>query len=148
MHHPWRWLREHFPDWDVIYTHDIPVGELGCTDVPNRLFRIRPNLLQVQRRTVIDHELRHARDGDDRRQHPKREAVVNRESALALVPFPVLLEAWLWAYSVEEMAEECFVDVQTMRRRIDYLTSGERETIRCALAQRDFHEEGITDAGP
>jgi hypothetical protein len=120
-----------------------PAGVLGQSDPHRRRIFLTPGMLQVQRRTVLDHELQHAEAGDDGCQHPKREAQINRDSARRLVPFQQLLDAWLWAYSVEEMADECWVDVDTMRRRIDNLTDVEREAVRCALAARDFNEEGM-----
>jgi hypothetical protein len=146
MHHPWRRLREHLPDWTVQFSMLAP-GRLGETDLQTRTISLRPDLLQCQRRTVLDHELIHAEDGDDGCQHPAREAAIDQAVARRLIPLDRLLAVVVWAHDVEELADECWVDTATMQIRLDHLDQFERDALRRAIAIRDYHEEGMCD-GP
>lgn len=60
-----------------------------------------------------------------------------------MVPLSRLVDAALWAHDVEELAEECWVYVETMQCRLNNLTNHERMAVPRALAERDFHEEGM-----
>jgi hypothetical protein len=142
VHHPWRWLRERLPDWDVVYG-GLPDGLIGGTDCAGRTIHLAPGMLQAQRRAVLDHEVMHAEAGDLGPQHSQREADISRQSAQRLIPLKQLLDAVVWAHTIDELADDCWVDVATMWCRLDNLTDDERAQVRQALAIRDYHEEGM-----
>lgn len=142
MHHPWRRLREILPDWQVI-SRPLPAGTIGATDTVHRTIYLDSDQLQAQRRCTLDHELVHAEAGDVGCQHPKREAAIDEASARRLISIGQLVDAVKWAHSIEELAEDCWVDVATMRCRLDHLHPSERAAVRRAIAERDFHEEGL-----
>lgn len=136
VHHPWRRLRDQLPDWEVCFAV-LPAGVLGLTDTVGRRIHLDSRQPQAQRRCTLDHELKHAEDGDVGCQGPKRERVVSQESARRLISLDRLLSAAVWAHGVEELAEELWVDVETLRCRIEHLHPAERAALRRAIASRD-----------
>jgi hypothetical protein len=136
MHHPWRRFRELLPDWDLTST-PLPAGMLGATDAGARRIYLDSRQLQAQRRCTLDHELHHAEAGDAGCQHPKREAAIAQASARRLLPLELLLHVLPWARSVAEAADECWVDVATIRCRLEHLHPSERAAIRRAVDARD-----------
>jgi len=139
MHHPWRRLRDVLPDWQVVL-RSLPVGLLGATDTDRRTILLDSRMLQVQRRCTLDHELAHAEAGDVGCQHRHRETAINQASARRLVPIDRLLEVIVWANGLAELADECWVDVETMRCRMQHLHPAERAAVNRALASRDNEE--------
>lgn len=115
----------------------LPSGVLGLTDVGRRRIQLDKRQRQAQRRCSLDHELVHVEHGDVGCQSLKRERAVNQESARRLIPLDRLIDAAVWAHGVEELAEELWVDVATLRCRLDHLHPSERAAIRRALARRD-----------
>jgi hypothetical protein len=140
--HPWRHLRERLPEWEVRFV-PLPRGVLGATLSAERIILLHRGMQQCQRRAVLDHELHHAEAGDVGQQSPQREREVSESSARRLVPLEQLVEAAIWAVDLAELADECWVDVDTMQCRIDTLTDDERAKVRQAVAIRDWHEEGM-----
>lgn len=142
VHHPWHWLRDCLPDWQVVQL-PMPTGVLGATDSDGRRILLEPGQTQAQMRCTLDHELLHAAGGDHGCQHRHREQAINAESARRLIPLSLLLETVVWAHWLDELAEECWVDSATMQCRLDNLTDRERVLVRAAITSRDFHEEGM-----
>jgi hypothetical protein len=142
MHHPWRRLRDHFPEWraEILV---LPKGLMGGTHLASRTIYLDAGLDQAERRCTLDHELEHAEAGDDGCQHRGRERQIEELSARRLIPLGNLVEAAIWAVDLAELADECWVDVDTMQCRIDTLTDDERAEVRQAIAIRDWHEEGM-----
>jgi hypothetical protein len=110
---------------------------IGATDATRRVIYMLPGLLQVQRRTVLDHELEHAEAGDVGCQHPTRELAIAKASARRMIPIKQLLTAAAWAHNIEELADECWVDVDLMRFRIQNLHPAEERALRQVIAARD-----------
>lgn len=134
-------MRDLWPEWQIVFAN-LPDDMLGGTDASRKAVYIDPRQMQTQRRSSITHEMIHIEDGDDGCQGERREAEVDAEAARRLVPIESLLAAYVWAHSVDELAEECWVDVDTILCRLDNLHDHERLALRAALRQRDFHEEG------
>lgn len=139
QHHPWRTLRDQWPDWQVKFAV-LPDGIHGCTDVELRTIWIDKRLGQAARRSTLAHEAIHAArgehecdDGDD--------ALVEQAAAQILLPLDRLLHVLPWATTVGEAAEELWVDVDMMRCRLDHLHPSERAAIKRAFAARDNTEE-------
>lgn len=143
MHHPWRWIGRHLPEWTVLFV-PLPAGEWGTSDAATRTIEIDRTLLQVQRRCTLEHEVQHAVRGDVGPQSAWRERQVSEAAARQLVPLNELVEAAIWAVDITELADECWVDVDTMQCRLDTLTDEERAQVKQAIAIRDWHEEGMT----
>lgn len=142
MHHPWRRLRERLPDWDVVL-HQLPAGVLAGTDTANRRIWLDSRQLQAQRRCSLDHELIHAEAGDVGCQGPSREREIGQASARRLIPIAALVDAVKWAHDRAELADDLWVDLATLQCRLDHLHPAERAAVRRAIAERDFHEEGM-----
>lgn len=143
MHHPWRRLREVLPDWDVSFAI-LPAGLLCATNTAQRRILLDRRQLQAQRRCTLDHEIAHAEAGDVGCQHPKRERAIDQASARRLIPLDRLVDAARWAHNLHELADELWVDLATTQCRLDHLHPAERAAVRRALAERDFHEEGMS----
>lgn len=124
------------PDWDVVFS-PLPPGLIGATDTTARRIHLDSRMLQAQRRCTLDHELVHAEAGDLGCQGPKREAWIAQASARRLITLERLLDAVRWALSVEELADELFVDVDTLRCRLEHLHPSEVAAVRRAIADRD-----------
>lgn len=142
MHHPWRRLRDRLPDWRIEFV-PLPGDTWGETDAFTRTISIDSGLLQSQRRCTITHEIEHAEAGDVGPQSLHRERQVDEAVARRLISLDRLVDAALWAHDVDELADELWVDLPTVRCRLDTLTDAERAAVRTALAVRDFHEEGM-----
>lgn len=140
-HHPWRTLRDERPDWHVRFA-DLPDDVNGHTDVPHRTIWIDKRLGQAARRSTLAHEAVHAARGDLECTEAD-EAAVEQLAARILIPLDELLDAVVWAHTVDELADECWVDVDMMRCRLEHLHPAERAAVRRAIAIRDYHEEGM-----
>lgn len=129
MLHPWRELRR--------LTHvrlhflDLPEDVLGFTDHESQTIYIATGLLQRQRRAVLQHELTHLRDPD------ASEAAVEVETARTMIPLDALVDALLWSQDEDELAEQLWTDVATVRDRLRTLTPAERTWINAELDRRE-----------
>lgn len=129
--HPWRVLREKFPDAEVRHTDVLPATVLGVTDGDD--VWLARDMLQVERRCTLTHEIVHLERGHRGCQPPAVEADVERESARRLVPLRALGEALAWAHDEAEAADELWVDVATLRARLDGLAPEEIAYLRARL---------------
>lgn len=134
MWHPWRALRDRL-DLTLIWTDRLPNGVLGATD-GTRIW-MTPRQLQAERRCTLTHELVHIEHGHRGCQPPAIEAQVRIEAARRLIPLGDLGLAAVWARSPEELADELWVDLDTLLTRLDTCTDREREALNSALALRD-----------
>lgn len=131
--HPWRALRS-MADVEVVFD-DLPEGVLGTTR--GRRVTIANGLLQGERRATASHEAIHLERGHGQGCNPAAERSVEEESARRLITLPALADALCWAHDEWEVADECWVDVQTVRTRIDTLTSWEQAYIERRIAARE-----------
>lgn len=132
-YHPWRELRA-LAHVVVHYTHLGP-GVWGGT-AGDRIW-LDPNLSQAERRCTLAHELEHIRQGHRGCQPPAVEALVHEAAARRLIPFEQLLDAMRWAWHVHELADELWVDEDTVRVRLAHLHPSERTKIMAMRAERD-----------
>ncbi len=137
-YHPWRALRalahvtlrwERLPDEVRGYTE--PCGTEIVLDV---------DLTQAERRSTLTHELIHVEDGlvpeacdgyEERR--------VRLLAARRLITFDALVDAMLWATNEWELAEELWVDEDTVVARIEGLTDTERRELNERLDRAEEH---------
>lgn len=133
MFNPWRRLREldH-----VELTWAVMPGVLGLTDGRRRIL-LHPHQSQAQRRSTLAHELAHL----ELRHGPGGSAGEERAAcALAatwLVPLERLVDAARWARSMQELADELWVDVDTVETRLAILTEPERAELVRARTEID-----------
>lgn len=134
MHHPWQAFRA--------LTHirlrwaALPEGMLGYTDHERREVVLAVGLTQAERRCTIAHETQHVLRGPVPTYLLRREEhAVDREAARLLLPdIKAVGDALAWALSVEEAAEELWVDVETLQCRLRTLHPVERGYLHRRLA--------------
>ncbi|WP_259809653.1 ImmA/IrrE family metallo-endopeptidase [Aestuariimicrobium sp. p3-SID1156] len=127
MHHPWRALKA-LADWSLVWDH-LPGDLLGFTDHRTRTVVLDRDLLQVERRCTIAHELEHVHRGPvpaDPWLGAREESAVEQEAARALISIEALADAVSWSLDVHEVADALWVDVDTLRVRLAHLHPAER----------------------
>jgi hypothetical protein len=133
MFHPWRRLRS-LPHIDLSWRR-MP-GRLGETDGVASIV-MHPDQSQVQRRCTIAHELAHVELGHTDGCNDVEEQAARGLAARWLIEIEDLAEAALWARSRSELADELWVDTDTLDARLDHLGAGERRYLRERLAGRE-----------
>lgn len=137
MHHPWRELRA-LNDWTLFFAA-LPEGVLGFTCWRTRSVTLCRGMSQAQRRSTIAHELEHIRTGPahpDQVLQAKDELAADKASARRLVDLRALGEAMAWSEDVDEIADELWVDRETVLTRLAHLHPAER-----AYLQRRLDDE-------
>ena len=133
--HPWRHLARYHPDVVVEFAN-LEDGLLGYTDLAAGRIVLNRQLTQCERRCTLTHELHHVHRGrvpadPDLRDHEER--VVDRIAARQLVTLEDLVQALLWSTDHHEVADELWVDADTLRTRLDDLEDSERSAIAARL---------------
>lgn len=123
--HPWRELR-HLAHIRVSHVHLPGVDELAYTNGIDRIW-LDKNLLQVERRCALTHELQHIYMGHKGHQKPAVELTVRVITARRLIRFHDLMKARRWAgQDLHEMADELWVTPAVLADRIIYLKGDEK----------------------
>jgi Zn-dependent peptidase ImmA (M78 family) len=133
MYHPWRALRDH-PDIDVEWT-PLPDGILALTDGRTRIW-IDPRQHQAKRRCTLAHELAHIELGHTGGCTHREDRAADQIAARRLIPLDRLADALTWARSLEEAAEELWVDVAMLRARLDGLHPPEERYLTARITAR------------
>lgn len=131
MYHPWRAFRR-LHEW-TLHLAKLPTGTWAETHWPSLTVTIDSRLLQAERRSAIAHELVHIERGPvptDPVLAAREEAAVEQETARRLIPLDRLVDALAWAHNIEEAADELWVDVETLRVRLDHLHPSEKHHLR------------------
>lgn len=132
MHyHPWRRLRELV---DVtLGWHDG--GYAGWCRHSTQEVSLRRGMTQAERRSTICHEVVHLERGPAPKGYGRQdELAVSKEAARRLIPnVRALGEALAWACCPEEAADELWVDVGTLRTRLNHLHPAERAYLKRRL---------------
>lgn len=135
MYHPWRKLRA-LAEW-TLRIAPLPKGVMGETYWPTKTITLRPDLLQAERRCTIAHELTHIERGPvpvEPVLAAREELTVEKETARRLIPIERLADALAWAHGdLHQAADELWVDVQTLRVRLEHLHPSERHYLRRRL---------------
>ena len=127
MYHPWRRFRVE-AQWALRVAH-LPRGRMGYVDLRAHAVVIDRTLLQVERRCTIAHELVHIERGPvpaDPWLGLREERAVEREAAKRLIGLDALADALAWSAWPDEVADELWVDVQTLNARVAGLSRSER----------------------
>jgi len=108
---------------------------MGYTDFVAKRVVLAHGLTQAERRCTIAHETEHIRRGSPHAMTMAREEVViDRNVARRLLPdVRAIGEALAWAHSLDEAADELWVDEDTLRARLRHLHPAERHYLRNRL---------------
>ena len=127
LFHPWRELR-HLQHVRVSWV-DLPMGTHGRTDGSSHI-EIARDLLQVERRCALTHEMTHIFMGHKGHQSPKVEKAVRAIVARRLIPFDDLLSACRWAGNdIHQLADELWVTPSVIKDRFRAMSKGERDEL-------------------
>ncbi len=139
MDHPWRRLRDR-PDWLLVWD-TLPAGLLAYTSHSSRTVFLDKRLTQAERRCTIAHELEHFDIPTPRNPVlvARLERQIDRRVARRLIPIRQLGDALAWAHTLDEAAEELWVDEDTLRTRLEHLHPAERAYITGRMEHRHEH---------
>jgi hypothetical protein len=135
--HPWRYLARRHPHIRVTCNYTLREDTQGLL-TPDGIY-IDRRLTQAERRCTLTHEIIHLERGEVP-NHPHfaayEEHIVEVLTARTLISLPHLIDAALWTQHPYELAEELWVDVDTLLTRVQHLTRDERDTIHRELLER------------
>ncbi len=133
--HPWRRLARlaHI----TLRWHDD--GPMGTCRHSTQEVSLRRDLTQAERRATLAHELEHLAEGPAVRGYAEQDEKLIRERAARwLIPFDRLIEALVWAGDDHELAAELWVDVHTVRTRLEMLTDDESTRLADLMAAAEL----------
>lgn len=133
--HPWRRLRD-LTHVQLVWHDD---GPMGVTNFKAATISLRRGMTQAQRRTTVLHECLHVERGAPLETLAAREELrVERETARLLMPcIRTVGEALAWAHTLEEAADELWVDEKALRTRLEALHPAERAYLKRRLESGD-----------
>lgn len=135
--HPWRHIRHRHPHIGVDATHRLPSGYRGLLTPAGIYLDCR--LSQAGRRCTLAHEIVHLERGPVP-DHPHfaalEEHAVEVIAARRLIRITHLIDALVWTQNLHELAEELWVDTDTVITRVQHLTTREHAHIETELAER------------
>lgn len=136
---PWRHLRSlvhlrlDFTDDD----HLLDGADARYYATIDRILMDRRLETQVERRSVLAHELGHAIRGDlpcgDETLDARQEALVEQWAARKLIDLPALADALRWSDDPDEVAETLWVTPELLEARLRHLHPSEVAHLRRAL---------------
>lgn len=133
LYHPWRRLRE-LVDITLLWHEG---GQAGWCRHSTQVVSLRQGMTQAERRSTICHEVVHLERGPAPRGYSRQDELeVSKEAARRLLPDARAVgEALAWAHCLEEAADELWVDVGTLRVRLEHLHPAERAYLRRRLQE-------------
>lgn len=134
--HPWRQARA---DTALVieWSERMPVDLLAVS--AGNVVWMNTRQGQAERRVTITHELVHRERGDRCGEvSDADEEQVRRLTARRLISMALLVEAARWSTDEFEIAEHCWVDVDTVRTRLAHLHPSEVHHLRRAT---EHHRE-------
>lgn len=124
---PFDLLREH-PDVTLVFV-DLPAGERGRWYPDLHVIMIDERLNQAERRCTLMHEIVHRMRGDSHvdgnLEHIRQERTCHETVARLLIPFSRLQAAMQWGRDPQELADELWVDTETLLARVRGLSMAE-----------------------
>lgn len=127
---PYLSLRQR-PDLTVVWGVEMP--ECGRWYDRLQTMLVRTGLSQAERRCTVTHELVHAERGDT-----SCDDSVHQEAARRLIPLEALAEAAVYHHEdLVALAEDLWVDLDTLRTRLDHLHPAERGYLRQRLSMKE-----------
>lgn len=124
----------------TLHWADLPEGILGFTDFKAGSITLTVGMTQAERRCVLDHELVHVERGPAPAWFQAREErLVDEISARRMIPFDSLVQAMLWSLDDHQIADELWVDVETVRNRLSALDDEETCELNRRLDEAEVH---------
>ena len=122
--------------WDVVHTR-LPVDVKGVCDFQAKRITLDVDLLEVEARCTLAHELLHAMRGPVPANPvlaAREERQVEQQAARRLIPLGALIEALKWSRRPSEVAEALGVDEDMLGARVDGLEACELQTVEEAIS--------------
>lgn len=124
--HPWKHAGENYPHFRIYHHHELPEHTWGLTSFERQIIWLCKRLNQAKRRCTLTHELVHIERGEpptDRIGHAREEREVGVIAARRLITLPQLIDAYRERPGGDDyaMADKLWVDVPTLRARLDNL---------------------------
>lgn len=132
--HPWREFRS-LTDWTLTWAA-LPARIMGLTCWTDQTVTLDRTLLQAERRCTIAHEVEHIRRGPVPAEPvlaAREEAAVEQAVARRLITIRALGEALAWSQHPAVVADELWVDEDTLRVRLEHLHPAERAYLKRRL---------------
>lgn len=136
---PWAHVRETYPEITVVTHQELP-GRIWGLRAGNLIWLCK-RLDQARRRCTLTHEIIHLERGAvpaDLIGHAREERTVAEEAARRLIPLEDLANALRWTRDCHQLAEQLWVDVPTLRTRLDTL-----DPIEVAQLEHDLDGQWI-----
>jgi len=131
---PWRYAGRRYPDVCIETGVELPGRIWGMT--VDRTILLCRRLDQAARRSTLTHELIHLERGPvpaDPRGRAREERAVSAEAARRLITIDALADGLRWTRDPDQLAEHLWVDVPTVRTRLDSLDPIEVAQLEHAL---------------
>ena len=125
--------------WDVVRTR-LPVDVKGVCDFHAKRITLDADLLEVEARCALAHELLHAIRGPVPANPvlaAREERQVEQQAARRLIPLGALIEALKWSRRPSEVAEALGVDEDMLGARLAGLEDVELQAVEEALGDGD-----------
>lgn len=125
-----------FAGWDVVYAR-LPIDVKGVCDFQNKRIVLDVDLLEVEARCTLAHELLHAIRGPVPANPvlaAREERQIERQAARGLIPLGALIEALKWSRRPSEVAEALGVDEDMLGARVDGLDACELQKVEEAIS--------------
>jgi hypothetical protein len=119
---PWRHIGDNYPHVTVVRDKELPGRIWGLTD-GTRIWICR-RLNQAQRRSTLAHEIGHLERGlppTDPRGLAREERLVSELAARRLITLQDLAAALKWSREPAELADALWVDLDTVKARMQSL---------------------------
>ncbi|WP_230747585.1 ImmA/IrrE family metallo-endopeptidase [Brevibacterium sp. CCUG 69071] len=97
---------------------------------------MEPDLLQVERRCTLAHELAHIDLGHTEKTTVAEENAARRYAAQKLIDWDALVDAFRWAHNAHEAADELWVTPEVLEDRLRFLHPNERALLALIGAAR------------
>lgn len=134
---PYAILADH-PDLSLVIA-PLPRGERGRWYADLHVIMISDRLTQAERRCTLTHELVHRMRGDqhvsDDLTNHRQERTCHQTVARLLIPFPTLLASMHYGRDPQELADELWVDLETLQTRVCGLNEMEAQVLKAALSE-------------
>lgn len=128
--------RRELRGWDVVHAR-LPIDVKGVCDFQAKRITLDADLLEVEARCTLAHELLHAIRGPVPANPvlaAREERQVERQAARGLIPLGALIEALKWSRLPSEVAEALGVDEDMLGARVDGLEACELQTVEEAIS--------------
>jgi hypothetical protein len=129
---PWSVAASQHPDVQVIVTETLPPRMQGCVDHKRRIIWLAADLTKIQARCTLAYEIAELQQGPipaDPCTAAAHRRAAEEWAAIMMIPTEALLDGFLTAGSIPEIAARLGVDPPTLRARLRGLTNDEQDAL-------------------